>query len=182
MVSLSKKIFIWVFGQNRPNLHIRQKSAKPYISWRNPEYMLSNWSCSYIHIWNIFCIKAKMFYAFKYFLILVTVAILDGWRTSRKQFWKGTTQEPSLPSLVHICPVVLEKKIKMWILHGQRRTMTDAKWWQKLVLPLARWTKSNTLFLLCSYKIYKNLVLWNNLKYDTESSITIIYFTSSHTM
>jgi hypothetical protein len=54
------------FGQNRPNLHIRQKSAKPYISWRNPEYMLNNSSsCSYIHIWNIFCIKTKMFYAFK---------------------------------------------------------------------------------------------------------------------
>jgi hypothetical protein len=29
--------------------------------------------------------------------------------------------------LVHICPVVLEKKVKMWIVHGQRRTMTDAK-------------------------------------------------------
>jgi hypothetical protein len=34
---------------------------------------------------------------------------------------------------------VSEEKIKMWKVNG-RQTM-DAKWWQKLTLPLARWAK-----------------------------------------
>jgi hypothetical protein len=33
--------------------------------------------------------------------------------------------------------VVLEEKIKMWKVNGR----SDAKWWQKLTLPLARWAK-----------------------------------------
>jgi hypothetical protein len=34
-----------------------------------------------------------------------------------------------------------EEKIKMWKVNGQQTT--DAKWWQKLTLPLARWAKKN---------------------------------------
>jgi hypothetical protein len=34
---------------------------------------------------------------------------------------------------------VSEEKIKMWKVNG--RQTTDAKWWQKLTLPLARWAK-----------------------------------------
>ena len=34
---------------------------------------------------------------------------------------------------------VSEEKIKMWKVNGRRTT--DAKWWQKLTLPLARWAK-----------------------------------------
>jgi hypothetical protein len=36
----------------------------------------------------------------KKFLFLVTAAILNGGRGCRTQFWKGPTQEPSLPDLV----------------------------------------------------------------------------------
>ena len=35
---------------------------------------------------------------------------------------------------------VSEEKIKMWKVNG--RQTTDAKWWQKLTLPLARWAKN----------------------------------------
>jgi hypothetical protein len=35
---------------------------------------------------------------------------------------------------------VSEEKIKMWKVNG--RQTTDAKWWQKLPLPLARWVKN----------------------------------------
>jgi hypothetical protein len=34
-----------------------------------------------------------------------------------------------------------QEKIKMWKVNG--RQTTDAKWWQKLTLPLARWAKKN---------------------------------------
>ena len=40
-------------------------------------------------------------------------AILVGGRGHPTQFWKGTTQGPSLPSLVQIGPVVSEEMIKM---------------------------------------------------------------------
>jgi len=32
-----------------------------------------------------------------------------------------------------------EEKVKMWKVNGRRTT--DAKWWQKLTLSLARWAK-----------------------------------------
>jgi hypothetical protein len=35
---------------------------------------------------------------------------------------------------------VLEEKIKMWKVNGWRTT--DAKWWQKLILPLTMWAKN----------------------------------------
>jgi hypothetical protein len=41
-------------------------------------------------------------------------------------------------------PAVLEEKIKMWKVNGWQ--MTDAKWWQKLILPLARWAKKQDTF------------------------------------
>jgi hypothetical protein len=37
---------------------------------------------------------------------------------------------------------VSEEKIKMWKVN--RRRTTDAKWWQKLTLPLARWAKNSS--------------------------------------
>jgi hypothetical protein len=43
---------------------------------------------------------------------------------------------------------VSEEKIKMWIVNGrqttnERRRTTDAKWWYKLTLPLARWANNS---------------------------------------
>ena len=71
-------------------------------------------------------------------------------------FVDGSEQnEQSLERTFHICFLpsftsfdwaVSEEKIKMWKVNGRqkkdnRRWMTYAKWWQKLILPLARWTK-----------------------------------------
>ena len=40
---------------------------------------------------------------------------------------------------------VSEEKIKIWKVNG--RQTTDAKWWQKLTLPLARWAKKDGLII-----------------------------------
>ena len=45
-----------------------------------------------------------------------------------------------LPSYSSFGWGVSEEKIKMWKVNGWR--MTDAKWWQKVTLPLARWAKN----------------------------------------
>jgi hypothetical protein len=37
---------------------------------------------------------------------------------------------------------VSEEKINMWKVNW--RQTTDAKWWQKLILPLARWAKNTS--------------------------------------
>jgi hypothetical protein len=57
-----------------------------------------------------------------------------------------------LPSISSFGWGLSEEKIKMWKVNGRRTT--DAKWWQKLTLPLARWSKNHitghmrvTLFL-----------------------------------
>ena len=69
---------------------------------------------------------------------------------------------------------VSEEKIEMWKVNG--RQMTDAKWWQKLTLPLARWAKNGcsswtcfysnkviqiTCGILCMYHTYMHLELFN---------------------
>ena len=58
------------------------------------------------------------------FSIFSLVAILVGSRDHRTQFWKGAIQGPFHQSLVAICPVVSEEKIKMWNVDGR---MTDEK-------------------------------------------------------
>ena len=62
-----------------------------------------------------------------------------------------------LPNLRSIGFAVSDEKIKMWKVIG--RQTTDAKWWQKLTLPLARWAK-NDAFLCC--------VLHSGIWYDWE--------------
>jgi len=47
-----------------------------------------------------------------------------------------------LPSFSSFGWGVSEEKIKMWKVN--RRQMTDAKWWQKLTLPLARWANNGS--------------------------------------
>ena len=61
---------------------------------------------------------------------------------------------PSFGSFGH---AVSEEKINMWKVNGRR--MTDAKWWQKVTLPLARWAKNhinNSLFCCLFYHYYHN--------------------------
>ena len=75
-------------------------------------------------------------------------------------FVNGTGQnEQSLERTFHRCFLlsftsfgwgVSEEKIKMWKVNG--RQTTDAKWWQKLTLPLARWAKKGCLFFMNAIK------------------------------
>jgi hypothetical protein len=60
----------------------------------------------------------------------------SSWRTFHRCF---------LPSFSSFGRGVSEEKIKMWKVNG--RQTTDAKWWQKLTLPLARWAKNHRWFL-----------------------------------
>ena len=53
--------------------------------------------------------------------------------------YRGPSIDASYQVSVHLAEGVSEEKIKMWKVNG-RQTM-DAKWWQKLTLPLARWAK-----------------------------------------
>ena len=52
---------------------------------------------------------------------------------------RGPSIDASYQVLTSFGLAVSEEKIKMWKVNG--RQMTDAKWWQKLTLPLARWAK-----------------------------------------
>jgi hypothetical protein len=60
-----------------------------------------------------------------------------------------TSHRCFLPSFTSFDWGVSEEKIKMWKVNGRQTTTTDdrrrtkdAKWWQKLALPLTRWAKS----------------------------------------
>jgi hypothetical protein len=55
-----------------------------------------------------------------------------------------------LPSFTSFGWAVSEEKIKMWKVNGQQTT--DAKWWQKLTLPLARWAKKKRKGFSCKLK------------------------------
>ena len=50
--------------------------------------------------------------------------------------YRGPSIDVSYRVSVHLAEGVSEEKIKMWKVNG--RQMTDAKWWQKLTLPLAK--------------------------------------------
>jgi hypothetical protein len=56
------------------------------------------------------------------------------------QSLKRTFYRCFLPTFSSFGWGVSEEKIKMWKVNG--RQTTDAKWWQKLTLPLARWAKN----------------------------------------
>jgi hypothetical protein len=60
-----------------------------------------------------------------------------------------------LPSFTSFGQGVSEEKIKMWKVNG--RQTTDAKWWQKLTLPLARWAKKGLSYVEILLKRNKHL-------------------------
>ena len=65
-------------------------------------------------------------------------------------------REPSIdvsyqvPSCGSFGSGVSEENIKMWKVNGWQTT--DAKWWQKLTLPLARWANNKMTFILGYHK------------------------------
>ena len=68
-----------------------------------------------------------------------------GSRDHRTQVWKGAIQGPFHQSLVAIGIVVSDEKIGMWKFTTYDGRTMDAKWWQKLTWPLARWDKKDAL-------------------------------------
>ena len=54
--------------------------------------------------------------------------------------YRGPSIDTTYQVSVHLVKVILEEKIKMWKVNG--RQTTDAKWWQKLTLSLARWANN----------------------------------------
>ena len=58
-------------------------------------------------------------------------------RDKMSNFCRGIFHRCFLPSFSSYGWGVSEEKIKTWKVNG--RQTTDAKWWQKLTLPLARW-------------------------------------------
>jgi hypothetical protein len=65
---------------------------------------------------------------------------------------------------------VSEEKIKMWKVNERRTTddrrqTTDAKWWQKLTLPLARWANNSSLSTV-------KTIFWNELEMINEDNDT----------
>ena len=71
---------------------------------------------------------------------LPMAAIFVNGSGQNEQSLERTFHRCFLPSFTSFGRGVSEEKIKMWKVNG--RQMTDAKWWQKLTLPLARWAKN----------------------------------------
>ena len=70
-----------------------------------------------------------------------------------------------LPSFTSFGWGVSEEKIKMWKVNGWRTT--DAKWWQKLTLPLAKWAKNDSILIITRYDY--NLTIMESPKLATDN-------------
>ena len=62
-------------------------------------------------------------------------------RDKMSNLYKGPSIDASYQVSVQFGWGVSEEKIKIWKVNG--RWTTDAKWWKKLTLPLARWAKKD---------------------------------------
>ena len=87
------------------------------------------------------------------FLFLAMAAILVGGRGRRIQFWKGTTQGPSLPSLIQIGPVVSEELIKMWKANDDGRRTTTTTDDGRPVVAIAHPAIAGELKICCKRKL-----------------------------
>ena len=72
---------------------------------------------------------------------------------------------------------VSEEKIKIWKFNG--RQTTDTKWWQKLTLPLARWTKNNVFRFLRVWLLNKGNMRCVMETVHVEESIGLYFFLST---
>jgi hypothetical protein len=77
------------------------------------------------------------------------------WIGQNEQSLKRTFHGCFLSSFTSFGWGVSEEKIEMWKVNGQQ-TM-DAKWWQKLTLPLARWAKNmlRNYYVICYETVSK---------------------------
>jgi hypothetical protein len=69
--------------------------------------------------------------------IIVCGGHVCSWIGTKCVFLERNFHRCFLPSFSSFGWGVSEEKIKMWKVNGRRST--DAKWWQKLTLPLTKW-------------------------------------------
>ena len=64
-------------------------------------------------------------------------------RDEMSNLYSGPSIDASYQVSVHLAEGFQRRRLKCEKLTDDRRRTTDAKWWQKLTLPLARWAKNN---------------------------------------
>ena len=62
-------------------------------------------------------------------------------RDEMSKLYRGPSIDASYQVLVHLTKGFQRRRLKCEKLTEDRRRTTDAKWWQKFALPLARWAK-----------------------------------------
>ena len=129
-----------IFYQNMPNLHNRYKSAERKISQKNPEYMLIySLSCSCSKKLSSFWFIIKQQWTIEEISIFSNSSHLERRTELSDTILKGTHPGtiPARFGLIWFSGFRGEDlNVKVY---DVRRT--DAKWWQKLTWPLARWAK-----------------------------------------
>jgi hypothetical protein len=58
--------------------------------------------------------------------------------------YRGPSIDASYQASIHLAEGFQRRRLKCEKLTDDRRRTTDAKWWQKLTLPLARWAKNTS--------------------------------------
>ena len=78
-------------------------------------------------------------------------------RDEMSKLYRGPSMDASYQVSVHLAKGFQRRRLKCEKLTDDRRRKTDAKWWQKLTLPLARWAKK-----FCSWEscVTKKLITW----------------------
>jgi hypothetical protein len=66
-------------------------------------------------------------------------------RDKMSNMHRGPCIDASYQVSVHMDEGFQRRRLQCEKLTDDRRRMTDAKWWQKLTLPLARWAKNTPL-------------------------------------
>ena len=108
--------------------------------------------CQNLAIPNCFADICEQLLSDPYVLFLVTVAMFFNGSKIPTSVLCRLPQGTFIPIFVPIDQMVSEKKSfeKLFTM----RTMTDAKWWQWLTWPSARWANKNlyNCYFLCKYK------------------------------
>jgi hypothetical protein len=87
-------------------------------------------------------------------------------RDKMSKLYRGPSIDASYQVSVHLAKGFQRRRLKCEKLKDDRRRTTDAKWWQKLTLPLARWAK-NSILTACMplTTFYKNFLKIQNIIY-----------------
>ena len=136
------KILSVIVYQNMPNLHNRYKSAERKNSQKNPEYMLN---------YSFPCSCSKHLSSFRFIIkqqwIIEEISIFS----NSSHLWRAGMSDTILRDQPkdHPCQVwfnlVQGFQRRRFKCESLRCTTTDAKWWQKLTWPLARWAKNTII-------------------------------------